>query len=218
MPEVYKTWTWTEEYPGSDELRRYFAHVDMRLQLTKDVLLNTKVLAAEFDISIDKWTIHCDDGTTVRASFFIPAIGFAAKRHFPDWKGLETFNGVIHHSSFWPSEGVDVKGKRIAVVGTGATGIQIAQETAREAGELTLFQRTPNLCCPMRQAPLTAEQQELDKAKYPEIFKERLTHHAGFMYSSQKFSTYSHSPEEREAFFEELWRMVTTSLPRACRP
>ena len=102
-----------------------------------------------------------------------------------------------------------MKGKKIAVVGTGATGIQIAQETAREAGELTLFQRTPNLCCPMRQAKLTPEQQELDKTQYPEMFKERLTHYAGFMYSTQKFGTYSHSPEEREAFFEDLWKIVS---------
>jgi cation diffusion facilitator CzcD-associated flavoprotein CzcO len=170
------------------------------------------VLAAEFDTSDDKWTIHCDGRTTIRASFFIPAIGFAAKRHFPDWKGLDTFKGVIHHSSFWPSEGVDVKDRKIAVVGTGATGIQIAQETAREARELTLFQRTPNLCCPMRQSSLTAEQQEVDKEKYPEMFKERLTHYAGFMYSSRPFTTYSHTPEEREAFFEQLWQMVIARL------
>jgi cation diffusion facilitator CzcD-associated flavoprotein CzcO len=126
IPEVYKTWTWTEEYPGLEELRRYFTHVDKQLDLKKDILLDTKVLAAEFNIFDNKWTIYCDSGTTIRASFFIPAIGFAAKLHFPDWKGLNTFKGVIHHSSFWPSEGVDVKGKKIAVIGTGATGIQIA--------------------------------------------------------------------------------------------
>jgi cation diffusion facilitator CzcD-associated flavoprotein CzcO len=175
------------------------------------------VLAAEFNMFDNKWTIHCDSGRTIRASFFIPAIGFAAKRHFPDWMGLESFKGVIHHSSFWPSEGVNVKGKKIAVVGTGATGIQIAQETAREAGELTLFQRTPNLCCPMRQAKLSPEEQEVDKAKYPEIFKERLTHYAGFLYSSRPFTTYSHTPEEREAFFEELWQMVIVHLHVLCR-
>jgi cation diffusion facilitator CzcD-associated flavoprotein CzcO len=75
---VYKTWTWTEEYPGSEEQRRYFTHVDKQLDLKKDVLLDTKVLAVEFNILDNKWTIHCDSGTTIRASFFIPAIGFAA--------------------------------------------------------------------------------------------------------------------------------------------
>ncbi|OCK74929.1 FAD/NAD(P)-binding domain-containing protein [Lepidopterella palustris CBS 459.81] len=207
LPEVYTTWTWTEKFPSSAELRAYFEHVDKQLQLKKDVILNTKVTAAEFNNDTNKWSIHCNDGKIFQASFFVPALGFAAKRYFPDWEGLNTFKGVMHHSSFWPEEGVDVRNKRIGVVGTGATGIQLAQECAKEAGELTLFQRTPNMCCPMVQRPLTVEEQEQDKANYPEIFKERLTHDAGFLHSSRRnLLTFSHTPEQRDAFYEELWR------------
>lgn len=208
LPEVYEDWTWTEHYPGEKELKRYFAHVDKKLHVKKDVHFNTKVTAAEFDENTNKWAIYCDDGTVYRASVFIAAIGFAAKRAFPEWEGLDTFEGIIHHSSFWPLEGVDVRGKKVGVVGTGATGVQIAQECSKEAGELTVFQRTPNMCCPMRQEKLTVEEQEKDKIAYPDVFKERLTHYAGFMYSSQSFKTFDHTPEEREAFFEELWNMV----------
>lgn len=142
IPEVYEDWSWSEQYPGAEELRKYFAHVEKKLQIKKDAVFNTKVTDADFDEATSKWTIRCDNGTVIRAGTFIAAIGFAAKRHFPDWEGLDTFKGVIHHSSFWPSEGVDVKNKKVAVVGTGATGIQIAQTCAREAGELTLFQRS----------------------------------------------------------------------------
>jgi cation diffusion facilitator CzcD-associated flavoprotein CzcO len=181
--------------------------VEENLDIKKDILFNTKVTAAEFIGETNKWTVHCDDGKVFGASTFIAATGFAAKRHFPDWEGLDTFKGVIHHSSFWPLEGVDVRGKKVGVVGTGATGVQIAQECAKEAGELAVFQRTPNLCCPMNQAKLTVEEQERHKVDYPAIFKERLTHDAGFMYS-RNILTFSHTPEEREALFEELWRLV----------
>ncbi|OCK78384.1 FAD/NAD(P)-binding domain-containing protein [Lepidopterella palustris CBS 459.81] len=207
LPEVYTDWTWTQQYPDSAELRAYFAHVEKKLDLKKDVILNTVVTAAEFNTDTNKWTVHCNNGQTIRTSFFIPAIGFSAKRYFPDWEGLDTFKGVMHHSSFWPREGIDVRGKKMGVVGTGATGIQIVQECAKEAGELIVFQRTPNTCCPMNQAALSVKEQEKHKADYPAIFKERLTHDAGFMYSRRDILTFSHTPEQREAFYEELWKM-----------
>ena len=209
IPEVYEDWSWTEQYPGAEELDRYFKHVDKKLQITQDCIFNTKVEAADFDASTNKWTVSCDDSTRIKCRTFIPAIGFAAKRHFPDWPGLEEgiFQGVIHHSSFWPAKGVDGKGKKIAVVGTGATGIQIAQTMARDAGELTVFQRTPNLCCPMKQSAISPEQAKADKADLPEMFKERMRHYAGFLYSPQEFDTFSHSGKEREEFFEKIWDM-----------
>lgn len=112
-------WTWTEKYPSWQELRRYFDHVEKVLDVKKDIAFNTRVVAAEFDMKTHRWVLKTEDGRIARAKYFINAIGFAAKRHFPDWKGLDTFKGEIHHSSFWPEAGVDVKGKRVAVIGTG---------------------------------------------------------------------------------------------------
>lgn len=139
-------WTWTEKYPGWQELRQYFEYVESKLNVKKDTAFDSRVVSAEFDRDIQKWVVKTEDGRTARCNFLINAIGFAAKRYFPDWKGLENFKGEMHHSSFWPESGVDVKGKRVAVIGTGSTGIQIAQETAKEASNVTVFQRTPNLC------------------------------------------------------------------------
>lgn len=217
LPEVYEGWTWSEHYPGHEELRKYFAYMEEKLDLKKDITFNRKVVGADWDEESKSWKVRCDDGYCVQTKFLIAGIGFAAKRYFPPWKGLDTFKGVIHHSSFWPKEGVDVRGKRMAVVGTGATGIQIAQECAREVGEdgsLTVFQRTPNLTYPMRQKKITKEEDEEMKKKLPDAFKERLTHDAGFMYSVRKdLKTFDHSEEEREKFYEYLWQTVSRGFP-----
>lgn len=208
LPEIYKDWVWSEEYPGSAELRDYFRHVDKQLDLSRDVVFNTKVVEARFDDASDKWVVSCDNGTTFTTRFFLPCAGFAAKRHFPDWPGLETFKGTVCHSSFWPEQGMDVKGKRVAVVGTGATGIQIAQTVAREAAHLTVFQRTPNMCCPMRQARLTPEQITQDHLSMDDTMLLRYSTYAGFLYEPQRqLKTFDHTAEEREAFFTKLWDM-----------
>lgn len=187
--------------------------MDKKLHIKKDTIFDAKVVAAEFDEGTDKWTIHCDNGKVFRAHFFIASIGFAAKQYFPDWEGLDTFKGVIHHSSFWPHEGVDVKGKKVAVIGTGATGVQITQEWAHEIGEdgdLKMFQRTPNMCCPMRQVKLTPEGQMKDKRNYPAIFKERWNNFNGFLYQYRPMKMSDHTPEQRDDLFEELWQMVSS--------
>ncbi|KAK5128491.1 hypothetical protein LTR85_003159 [Meristemomyces frigidus] len=205
LPEIWKDWTWTEKYPGFAELRQYFAHVERKLNIKKDTAFNTRVVGAEFNKQTHKWDIQTEDGRTAHARIFINAIGFAAKRHFPDWKGLDTFKGEMHHSSFWPESGVDMKGKRVAVIGTGSTGIQIAQESAKDADHVTVFQRTPNLCLPMRQRKLTKEEQDKAKSEYPELYKYRMTTFAGFGYDFVDKNTFDDSEEERQQFYEEMW-------------
>lgn len=109
------------------------------MEIKKDTAFNTRVVGAQFDKPLGKWKVQTEDGRTATCKYFLLALGFAAKRHFPDWPGMDTFKGEIHHSSFWPSSGVDVTGKRVAVIGTGSTGIQIAQETSKTASAMTQF-------------------------------------------------------------------------------
>ena len=206
IEEVWKDWTWTEKYPGWKELREYFKHVENVLDIKKDVSFSTNVKTATFDQNDSMWTIRTENMRTIRAKYFILATGFAAKRHFPDWKGLDTFKGTVHHSSFWPSEGVDVKGKRVAVIGTGSTGVQIAQECGPDAAELTVFQRTPNLALPMQQGKLTKEEQDKAKSDYPKFFEDRLKTFNGFDFEYVDKYTLDQTPEEREEFFERLWQ------------
>ena len=148
-----------------------------------------------------------ENGKTARSKYLILATGFAAKRHFPDWKGLDTFKGEIHHSSFWPEGGVDFSGKKVAVVGTGATGIQLSQEVAKTAKEFTLIQRTPNLCLPMKQRKMTKDEQEERKAVYDKLFQERLGTFAGFPFDFHYKDTFTDNAAEREKFYEYLWEL-----------
>ncbi|KAG9912513.1 FAD/NAD(P)-binding domain-containing protein, partial [Aureobasidium melanogenum] len=205
IEKVWKDWTWTQKYPDFNELRDYFIHVENTLDIKKDVSFNTRVIGSQFDNESKMWTVKTEDGRTAKCKYLINAIGFAAKRHFPDWNGLTDFKGELHHSSFWPDEGVDVKGKRVAVIGTGSTGIQIAQETAKDAASVTVFQRTPNLCLPMRQRDLTKEEQQNAKGEYPEIYRNRLTTFAGFSYDFVEKNTFDDNEEQRQKFYEELW-------------
>lgn len=205
MPEVWKDWTWTEKYPGREELRRYFEHVDKVLDIKKDVIFEARVTAASFDRNDSKWVIKTQDGRTTRAKYFLVATGYASKAYFPNWKGLNDFQGEIHHSSFWPENGINVTGKRVAVIGTGSTGVQIAQETSRTAKSVTVFQRTPNIALPMCQQQLSKEEQDNRKDTYPDSFKERMTTFTGLNFDFVPRNTFDDLPKEREKFFQELY-------------
>ncbi|KAI8686517.1 hypothetical protein NCS55_00328000 [Fusarium keratoplasticum] len=204
-PEVWKTWNWKTNYPSYQDLRDYFDHVDKILNIKKDCSFNTVVVGAEFDTGAGKWTIRTEDGRTAKAKYLILGTGFAARRYIPDWKGIEKFEGVIHHSSFWPDEEIDVRNKRCAIIGTGASGVQIAQTWGPKAGHVKVFQRTPNLAIPMRRKDLSVETQKIHKELYPEMFRLRETTFAGFRYDWSEKNTFDDTPERRRATYEQAW-------------
>jgi len=118
---------------------------------------------------------------------------------------MDKFKGIMHHSSFWPDDEIDIRGKRCAVIGTGASGVQIVQAWGPNAGSLKVFQRTPNLAVPMRRRYYTEEEQNNKKALYPELFRFREKNFAGFHYGWYEKNTFDDTPEEREAFYEKVW-------------
>jgi cation diffusion facilitator CzcD-associated flavoprotein CzcO len=206
MEELWRGWTWSERFPDRTELRAYFDYVDKKLNITKDVVFNTRVVAAEFDTNTDRWTVTAKDGTVVHPRFLILCTGFASKPYFPPYPGLDTFKGICYHTGLWPQDGVDIHGKRIGVIGTGASGVQVIQETGPPASHLTVFQRTPNLALPMVQHSVDANTQ--DKMKdglYPYIFRRRNQTFAGFHFNIILQSLLDVSPEERMLMFEDLW-------------
>ncbi|KAJ3548842.1 hypothetical protein NM208_g803 [Fusarium decemcellulare] len=205
FPEVWKTWNWTTNYPTYQNLRDYFDHVDKVLQIKKDCSFNTVVVGADFDTKAGKWSVKTADGRIAKAKYLVLGTGFAAKRYVPDWPGVHKFKGIIHHSSFWPDEHIDVKDKRCAVIGTGASGVQITQAWGPEAGHLKVFQRTPNLAVPMRRKQLSPQEQEQRKVLYPELFKLRETSFAGFHYDWLEKNTFDDTPEQRQAAYEKAW-------------
>jgi cyclohexanone monooxygenase len=206
MEEIWRDWNWTERFPATDELRRYFRHVDEKLDLSKDVRFNTRVTSAAFDADAGQWRVECEDGHSVRAQFLIACTGFAAKAYIPALPGLEDFAGPCFHTAHWPQEGLDMTGKRVGVVGTGASGVQVIQEAGKCAAHLTVFQRTPNMALPMRQAPLDEATQRTMKASYPAWFQQRALSNGGlYDITADERSALDVSPDERLAKFESAW-------------
>lgn len=203
-PALLEDWTWKEKYPGQAELQDYFYHMDKALSLSKDCFFNSAVISAQFLQGENKWAVQTKDGRVARAKYLIPAVGFATKQYTPDWKGLDSFRGTICHSGDWPKDGIDVKGKRVAIIGTGSTGVQIVQEWAKEAAETFVFQRTPNMSLPMRQEKLDAAMQE-NKDDRLALFAHSFTTNSGFAYNALPRETFGDSPEEREATYERLY-------------
>src|SRR5205807_10601897 len=147
----------------------YLEHVADRFDLRRDIQLSTRVTAATFQDDDDGWEIRTDDGAVVTARFFISAVGCLSAANVPSIPGLDRFDGTWHHTGAWPHEGVDFTGKRVALIGTGSTGIQATPVIAEQADHLFVFQRTPNYSVPARNHPLTQEQLAEIKANYGEI-------------------------------------------------
>ncbi len=207
METLWREWTWTERFPAWDELRRYFRFVDRKLDLSRDIRFDTRVTAATFDEAADQWIVSCDDGTRTRARFLIPCLGFAAKAYVPDLPGLDSFQGQCHHTAHWPQSGLDLRGKRVGVIGTGASGVQVIQEAAKVASELVVFQRTPMLALPMQQRRLDAETQAAMKAEYPEMLRRRASNSSSYHdIVADERSALEVSEAERLAIFEAAWR------------
>src|SRR5882757_7637788 len=149
--DVWRTWQFSELYPSWQELRDYIRYVDEKLGLSRDIRFNRRVNQAQFDPAHNRWTVRSSDGSVARARYLVLCTGLSAKPYIPELPGLNDFTGELHHTALWPQHGLDMVAKRVGVIGTGASGVQVAQEAAGAAAHLTVFQRTPNLALPMRQ-------------------------------------------------------------------
>jgi cation diffusion facilitator CzcD-associated flavoprotein CzcO len=205
--DVWRTWQFSELYPSWQELRDYFRHVDEKLGLSRDIRFNRRVNEAQFDQAHNRWIVRSSDGSVARARYLVLCTGLSAQPYIPDLPGLSDFTGELHHTALWPQHGLDMTGKRVGVIGTGASGVQMAQEAAGVAAHLTVFQRTPNLALPMRQKKLDEDGIRRMKENYPEMFDRRTKTVAGFDYDVLAKSALEVSDDERQATFERLWEI-----------
>ncbi len=167
--ELQQEWNWSERYAPQPEILKYANHVADRFELRSDIQLNTRVDRAAFDETASRWSVTTSDGTMVTAKYVVLATGCLSNARMPDIKGLNDFKGKVYHTGHWPHQPVDFTGLRVGVIGTGSSAIQSVPIIAAQARQLTVFQRTPNFSIPARNAPLTAEEREGFRAKYPEI-------------------------------------------------
>ncbi|KAJ4478402.1 cyclohexanone monooxygenase [Lentinula aciculospora] len=203
-PDLWKDWSFSEYYPGWKEIQEYFQYVDKKLDVSRDVLFNSRVASAHWNDSIDQWTVTTEDSRVFRGQFLSLCTGIGSKSYIPEFKGLDTFKGEVHHSSRWPEQ-YDFTGKRAGIIGTGATGVQIIQEIAPIVSHLTVFQRTPNLTLPMKQRRIGVQEQEKMKDLYPLFYARRYQTFAGFPYDLESKPVADTTPEERALAFEDKW-------------
>jgi cation diffusion facilitator CzcD-associated flavoprotein CzcO len=203
--ELEQEWEWTTKYPEQPEILSYLEHVADRFDLQRDIQLQSRVIGARFDESDNRWEIRTDRGDCVSAQFLISAVGCLSAANIPKINGLESFQGEHYHTGSWPREGVDFRGKRVGLVGTGSTGIQATPVIAAEADRLTVFQRTANYSVPARNAPLGPEESREIKANYAEIRRLARESSGGFPSIGVERSAFVVSDEERQTIYERLW-------------
>ena len=203
--QALQEWEWSERYPEQPEILRYLEYIAKRHDLKRDIEFNTKVTSAEFDEKTNLWTVHTDNGDPVTARYVITAVGTLTTTNMPKFKGLENFKGKWYHTCRFPHTGVDFTGKRVGMVGTGATAVQAIPEIAQQAKHLTVFQRTANYCVPARNGKVDPEVVKARKADYENIIKRTRESFFGQEHYFIMKSALEATPEEREAEFDKKW-------------
>jgi cyclohexanone monooxygenase len=208
---IIPDWKWSETFAAQPEMLRYVNHAADAMDVRRHYRFKTRVESAHFEDGLNRWKLMLDDGSTITCRFLISATGPLSATLLPDIPGIESFTGTAFHSSRWPTRAdgtpvqTDFSGKRVGVIGTGATGVQIIPIAAETADELYVFQRTPNWCTPLGNSPLTETDMEGIRNRFPTILDYVKTTPTAFPYHRDKRKASQVSPEEREAIFEALY-------------
>ena len=205
--DLQQEWTWSRRFAPQAEILQYANHVADRFDLRRHIQFDTRVASAVYDEAAAVWTVQLGNGEPVRARFCIMASGNLSTPRVPDIPGLETFKGDWHHSSRWPDGGVVFEGRRVAVIGTGSTGIQIIPMIARSARQLLVFQRSPNFIVPAQNRPLEPEFLRKYKDVYPQM--RHTAQQSQFGVADLPMPTHSAlevSAEDRDARYEMMWQ------------
>ncbi|MFT3780110.1 MAG: NAD(P)/FAD-dependent oxidoreductase [Ottowia sp.] len=206
--EIQQKWDWSHRFSFQPDIQRYIAHVADTVDVRQLIEFNTKVVSQTYDEKQQRWAVSTDKGEVIHCSFCVMATGILSVPLYPDIPGLDSFTGEKYHSGAWPSEPVDFTGKRVAVFGTGATGIQIVPEVAKQASRLFVMQRTANFSLPAGNKPLRPEDVETYRKDYPERRKRARKHIFGISNVPEPTrSVLELSEEEANAAFEKLWEM-----------
>lgn len=209
--ELQQDWEWSERYPPQPELERYCNHVADRFGLRRHIRLNTKVTAAHFDEAAQRWIVHTDAGESVSARMIVSATGIYSEPYIPPFEGLAEFQGLKLQSSRWPQEQPDFRGTRVGIIGTGASGVQLTPILAKQAAQLTVFQRTASYTVPLQNRPMDPALAREIKANYAALREAERISGAGFTTVHSRpvppptLSALEVSDEERRRVYEDRW-------------
>lgn len=203
--ELLEEWHWSEQFSPQPETLRYLNHVADKFKLREHMQFDCRVASMIFDEDTDTWALTLTDGRKITTHFVITALGVLSIPTMPKIKGIDSFKGLSFHPFHWPHDQPDLAGKRIGVIGTGATAIQFIPEIAKTAGQLTVFQRRPNWAAPLNNDPISDEEMAQIRARYDEIFKACARTPGGFEHEPDRRSFYDVSPQERRELWDRLY-------------
>lgn len=203
--ELAQEWNWSEAFASQPETERYLNHVADKFDLRGDIQLEARVDQAHWQEESRTWRIRLADGSLHDCRSLVTALGPLSAPTLPNIAGRDDFRGAAYHTSRWPREPVTFAGKRVAVIGTGSTGVQVIQEVSKTALQLTVFQRRPNWCAPLNNYKIHPEDQEALKSSYRAVYQRCAETFAGYVHTPDPRSALEVSPEEREAFYEKLY-------------
>ena len=203
--ELQQDWEWSERFAGQPEILRYLNHVADRFDLRKDIVFDTRVNSMVWDDDASLWRVGTELGDTVTARYVISGAGNLSVPKTPEFDGVESFRGQVHLTGNWLDENVDFTGQRVAIIGTGSSGIQAISEIAKTAGHLTVFQRTPNYATPIVNGPADPDVVSAVKANYAQVRDASRNHFLGVPYTQVQPSALAVSAEERRRTFDERW-------------
>ena len=202
--ELLQEWDIRTKYVGAPRILEYLEHVADRYDLRRDIELNTAVQSAHFDEARNCWKITTDTGMSYTAKYLVTALGLLSATNIPNIKGRETFAGEQYHTGNWPAT-ISFEGKRVGVIGTGSTGIQVITAIAPQVKHLTVFQRSPQYSVPIGNGPLPPEEEAEIKRNYDRIWAEAKKSMVAFGLNESKVPAMSVSEEERRAVFQKAW-------------
>ena len=203
--DLLDEWDWSEHFAGQPETLRYLNHVADKYDLRKDIQFRARVKSAHYQEPTRSWDVTLEDGSNYTCRFLITAVGPLSAPTMPNIPGVDSYQGESCHTARWPHEPVSFEGKRVAVIGTGATGVQTIQEVAKTAKSLTVFQRTPNWCAPLLNSKIGREEMAEIRANYPAMFQRCMETFSCFLHTPDLRKTFDVSEVERLAFWEKLY-------------
>ncbi len=207
-PELEQDWRWSERYATQPEILRYINHVADRFDLRRDIELNTRMERAEYDEDDLRWTVTSADGRSWRAAKFILAVGQLSTPKRTEYPGQTNFSGRIIYSAEWPGEPIDFAGKRVAIIGTGSSGVQMTPVIAQQAAHLAVFQRTANFSIPAANSPVTDEEDAQVKASYRDRREKARNSPSGLGFVPNPERAIDASEEDRRKTFEAAWNRL----------
>jgi cation diffusion facilitator CzcD-associated flavoprotein CzcO len=203
--ELLNEWQWQEHFAPQPETERYLNHVADKFDLRRDIQFQSRVASAYYQDGSRSWDITLENGQRYSSRFLLTAIGVLSAPTMPNIPGLGSFKGLACHTHSWPKGAVDFAGKRVGIIGTGATAVQTVQEIAKTVGHLTVFQRTPNWCAPLHNTKISDAEMNDIRARYEEIFALCKASPGCYIHAPDPRVTLEVTEEEREAFWERLY-------------